>query len=82
MAYLDTDEINNSGRVQFLEKSLDEAGLQVIGIQEGRIAESQRRSGYIYEMLVAGAEGGCYGSQVWVKRAPGVRIVAWRVWDH
>ena len=41
------------GRAQLLEMRFDSALLDVIGVQEGRIAQDQRISGIVYEMLKA-----------------------------
>ena len=57
------------GRVQLLEMSMCSAGIDLVGIQEGRIQHDQQKSGIEYDQYIAGANAaGSYGSQVWVKR--------------
>ena len=68
----------SSGRAQLLEMSFDCAGFDCIGIQEGRVTHDQRKSGIIYEMLIAGCTpSGLYGVQIWVRRSPQTLIQAW-----
>ena len=76
------DAAANSGRCEVLELQFDVCKADVIGIQEGRSNNSIRKSGAVYEMLSSAATpAGCFGTQLWVRRAPGVRVMSWRPHD-
>ena len=58
--------------------AFDDAGIDIIGIQEGRTRVSQRISGIVYEMLVSPAsDEGWYGTQIWVRRSTDFSIQSW-----
>ena len=64
-------------KVQILEQQFYDAGIHVIGVQEGRAPVSQERVGHSYRMLIAAADqSGSYGVQLWVKLDVSVRL--WR----
>ena len=67
-----------AGRVQLLEMQFDSEGLDIIGLQESRLQESQVISGLVYNMYVSSADKqGCYGAQCWVRVSPKFRVVHW-----
>lgn len=63
------------GKVQILERQFNEAGLDVIGVQEGRARETSRKAGLHYDMLVGAADSkGGSGCQIWVDRRLGFEV--------
>ena len=56
-----------AARTQILEVLFSEAGLDLVGIQEGRAKVDGSRSGVCYDMVIAGATPmGSYGNQLWI----------------
>ena len=66
-------------KVTILEQRFHGAALDVIGIQEGRSAETAERPGTFYRMFMSAADsGGQHGVQCWVRRSSEHTIVQWR----
>jgi hypothetical protein len=72
---LSAEGLNALGRAQLLESQFEAHDLDVICIQEGRTVHDQIRSGAIYDMYIAGALDGSYGSQIWIKKSIRAEVI-------
>lgn len=64
-----------SARISLLEYSFNEAGCDVIGLQESCIQKHGAYNGTHYAMYMSsGSPQGNYGSQLWIRHSLGVRI--------
>ena len=67
-----------TGIYELLEEQFPHAGIEVIGIQEGRSKTTQQKDGHSYVMLTAAAyDDGASGVQIWVMR--GIQVRIWNV---
>ena len=57
---------NATGRVQILENHFCQQSVDIVGIQEARIPESQVKKGMHYKMIISGADKGTGGVQTWL----------------
>ena len=72
---LSAEGLNALGRAQLLEGQFNAHGLDIVCIQEGRTADDQIRAGATYDMYIAGALDGSYGSQVWIRRGIHAEVI-------
>ena len=67
-----------ASKVVILEEEFVAAELDVIGVQEGRSASTDIRTGLHYERYVGAADGdGSYGCEVWLRRAARIKMQAY-----
>ena len=65
-------------KVALLEAQFQHAGIQIIGVQEGRSRNEQVRQGTFFNMYCAAADArGCYGTQLWASYGLEFRADAW-----
>ena len=66
-------------KVEALEVQFENAGYDVVGIQEGRARSTSTADGIHYKMLtVAAHEDGSAGNQLWIRHALRATLVTWR----
>ena len=66
-------------KAHILQRRFHDAGVQVLGIQEGRARRTAQSEGEYYHVLTAASDAGQYGCQVWIHKGLRANIESWEV---